>query len=285
MNIPKPVHLGLASLLVAAQVLAQALPADKSQFSLFNPRPPSQMREFNADRPGVTESPYTVDAGHMQVELSFVEYTHDSEAGIQTDGYSVLPANLKIGLLNNLDLQLILNSYENFLIHGKGTSQRDDGFGDTEIRAKLNLWGNDGGNTAFCIMPFVRLPTGVDHLSDHHVEGGLDLPLTVRQLPGGFDLSTMAEFDVDHNDANDNYGIDFVHTLNLQHELGAKKLSGYLEYAGVAPIDTDQTYLAYVDTGVTYLVSKNVQLDAGINIGISRRAEDFTVFAGLSVRF
>ena len=39
------------------------------------------MREFNTDRPDVTESPFTVDAGHWQLELSFVEYTHNTGQG------------------------------------------------------------------------------------------------------------------------------------------------------------------------------------------------------------
>src|SRR5438309_11170172 len=86
-------------------------PSDKSGLTLFNPTPPGLMREFNTDRPDVTESPYTVDAGHFQVELSFVEYTYDHDHGRRVDGFSVLPANLKVGLLNNLDLQLVLNPY------------------------------------------------------------------------------------------------------------------------------------------------------------------------------
>jgi hypothetical protein len=30
------------------------------------------MREFNSDRPAVTESPYTMDAGHFQAEFGGV---------------------------------------------------------------------------------------------------------------------------------------------------------------------------------------------------------------------
>jgi hypothetical protein len=36
---------------------------------------------------------------------------------------------------------------------------------------------------------------------------------------------------------------------------------------------------AYFDTCVTRPLSKNVQLDPGINLGLSRRADDVTVFA------
>lgn len=270
-------------------ILAASEPAtqpDKSSFTLFNPTPRSQMRDFNTDRPDVTESPYTLDAGHFQAEFSFAEYTSDDDHGERTDGFSVLPANLKVGLLNNLDLQFVLNPYQNIRVrpgHGAG-SARNAGFGDTEIRAKMNLWGNDGGQTAFGLMPFVRIPTGTDGLSNHHVEGGLILPLAIQKLPGDFDLGTMARFDIDRNEQNDGYGVDFVHSVTVGHSLFSEKLNAYVEYVGVSPIDTGHTYLAYFDTGLTYALTENVQLDIGINIGISGRADDFTVFAGLAFR-
>ena len=258
--------------------------ADKSGFTLFNPTPPSLMRGFNTDRPDVTASPYTVDAGHFQAEFSFVEYTYNHDRGERTDGFSVLPASLRLGILNNLDLQWVLNPYQDIHTRGSSGSSRNAGFGNTELRARLNLWGNDGGKTALAVIPFVRFPTGSNGLGNHHVEGGLILPLAVQELPGGFDLGTMAEFDVDRNDRNDGYGVDFIHTVTLGHEVFTKKLNAYVEYVGIAPIRTGRTYLAYFDTGVTYALSDNVQLDTGINIGLSRRADDFTVFVGLSFR-
>ena len=48
---------------------------DKSSYNLFHPTPDNVMRELTPDRPDKTESPYTVDAGHFQVEMSFVEFT------------------------------------------------------------------------------------------------------------------------------------------------------------------------------------------------------------------
>lgn len=242
------------------------------------------MRNFSTDRPDVTESPYTVDAGHFQAEFSLVEYMRDHGYGERTNGFSVLQANLKVGLVNNLDIQLVLNPYQNILTSGRSLSRRDSGFGDAELRAKLNLWGNDGGRTAFSVMPFARFPIGSGGLSDHRVEEGLILTLAAQGLPGGFDLGTMAEFDLDRNEANDGYGVDFVHSVTIGRKLSTEKLNAYMEYVGIAPMRTSHTYLAYFDTGVTHALSKKVRLDAGINFGLSRRADDFTVFAGLSFR-
>src|SRR5262245_52301608 len=48
---------------------AQSL-GDKSGYNLFNPVPADQLRAMTLDGPGATESPYTVDAGHFQLEMT-----------------------------------------------------------------------------------------------------------------------------------------------------------------------------------------------------------------------
>jgi hypothetical protein len=106
--------------------------ADKSGSTLLNPTPRSLMRNFSTDRPDVTESPYTVDAGHFQA-FSFAEYMYDHSYGERINGFSVLPANLQLGL-NNLDFQFVLNPYQNILTHGPTLSHRNSGFGDAELR-------------------------------------------------------------------------------------------------------------------------------------------------------
>src|SRR5580765_1671256 len=96
--------LSLCSICVGAE-------KDKSQFNLFNPTPPDLIREFNTDRPDKTESPYTVDAGHVQLEMDLVNYSYDSRnpqhESRRVQQLNILSSNFKIGLLNNLDIQLI----------------------------------------------------------------------------------------------------------------------------------------------------------------------------------
>ena len=63
------------------------------------------MRELTPDRPDKTESPYTVDAGHFQLEMSFVEFTLNQSGGARTETWNVAPTNLKVGIFNNTDLR------------------------------------------------------------------------------------------------------------------------------------------------------------------------------------
>jgi hypothetical protein len=72
------------------------------------------MRELNTDRPDKTESPYTVDAGHFQIEADLVTYTRDRDqaSGVKSESTSFLLSNLKVGLTNSVDLQLVVSPQE-----------------------------------------------------------------------------------------------------------------------------------------------------------------------------
>src|SRR6185295_7327560 len=108
-------------LLVIKSSCAQSQPAapsevrDKSSYNLFHPTPRSLLRELTTDRPDKTESPYTVDAGHFQLEMDLVAYTYDRytdpAGGPRTESWAIAPFNIKAGLLNNVDLQLVVGTY------------------------------------------------------------------------------------------------------------------------------------------------------------------------------
>jgi hypothetical protein len=93
----------------------------------------------------------------------------------------------------------------------------------------------------------------------------------------------MAEFDVLRDDADDGYGIAFLHTASLYHAL-VGKLDGYVEYAGSTSQDLGESYVAVAGGGLTYAIGPNIQLDTGVYFGLSNRADDFRTFVGLSVR-
>jgi hypothetical protein len=256
---------------------------DKSGFTLFNPTPAALLRDFNTNRPDVTEAPTTIDAGHIQVELSFAEFTHDDDHGLQTDQFNILPTDIRLGVLNNFEVDVMFEPYLDALVHGKQMpSQRQTGTGNTQIRGSLNLWGNDGGETAGGVLAFISLPTSSAGFETNHVEGGVILPIAF-QLPGGCAGGAMLEADFDRNARETGYGVDLIHTITVGHDL-LPHLGAYVEYVGVSPISTDRTYLAYFDTGLTYAITQNMQFDVGVNLGLSSRADDYTLFTGFSFR-
>ncbi|WP_432207214.1 transporter [Hymenobacter defluvii] len=118
------------------------------------------MRLLSTDRPDVTESAYSVDAGHFQVETDVLRLGRSrlKRQPVAQQELRFNHANLKLGLTHNVDLQVVVESYT-VQTEGEGdTGTRRAGFGDVTLRLKRNLWGNDGGPTAFALMPFVKLP-------------------------------------------------------------------------------------------------------------------------------
>jgi len=257
--------------------LTSAFAEDKSQFTLLNPTPREFMRELSTDRPDATESPYTVDAGHFQLETSIVDYTRNDQ-GSGSETYSWMSSNLKIGLLNDLDIQIVFEPF----VEDKSVEEDISGFGNVQIRLKNNLWGNDSGDYAIALMPFVQFPTGQGELNNNHFEGGLIVPVGIS-LPNEFSLGLMAEIDFIRNEDNDDYGSEFVHTATVGHSI-IGDLSGFLEYVGTAPRKTGTNYSANFGGGITYAVSEDTQLDLGAYFPLNDNADDLNLFIGFSLR-
>jgi hypothetical protein len=258
--------------------------ADKSGYNLFRPTPDALLRELTTDRPDKTESPITVDAGHFQLEMDFATYTYDSTKHETTKAWAIAPINVKVGVLNNVDLQMIVETFNSQTTKDRdtGRTHRVSGFGDVTLRCKTNFWGNDRGFSAFGIMPFVKLPTAGDDLGNGGVEGGVILPLLLR-LPADWEIGTEIEVDHAKNTAGGGYHQEFVQSVTVGHDIG--KWSGYLELFSDVSNEPHAGWVATFDCGVSYRLTRDLQLDAGVNIGLTSAADDLNPFVGLSVRY
>ena len=59
----------------------------KRHYSIFKPAPVDSLREMETDRPDVTESPQTVDAGHFQLETDLMRFQRQRNNEERTDEY------------------------------------------------------------------------------------------------------------------------------------------------------------------------------------------------------
>lgn len=234
--------------------------------------PAAEMREMSTDRPDATESPYTVDAGHFQIETSFFDYSRDGGDG--RDTWTFGQVNFKAGLLAHTDLQVIFDTWTH-----ERTSETRSGFSDVTLRLKHNIWGNDGGTTALALMPYVKIPTGTE-LSNGEWEGGLIVPLGVS-LTDRLNLGLMAEMDIVHDEDSGGHDVEWLSSATLGYAL-TNQLGAYVEVVGVAGTQTN--FRALFSGGLTFAVTENLLFDAGVRIGLNRAAEDFGVFTGMSVR-
>lgn len=250
--------------------------ADKDAYTIFHPTPRDQMRAMDPDRPDTTESPFTVDAGHFQAESTLFGFIKDG--GVKN--YTFGETNFKAGLTNHTDLQLVVPIFER---ETGGDAADKSGIGDLTVRLKWNVWGNDGGETAFAIMPFVKAPTASHDLGNDKVEGGLILPLSM-DFNDRVSLTVMAAFGVDYDDVRRNHGVDFVDTASLS-VAWTERLSSYVEIVSVASTLADEDWQGYGNTGLTFVVTDDFMLDAGVIVGLVNASQDFGAFAGVSLRF
>ena len=267
----------------ASPALAQA--PDKSSYSLTNPTPREALRELSTDRPDKTESPYTVDAGHFQIELDFVNYTRDRGGQSRAETVGVLPFNLKLGLTNSTDLQLLVEPYVRQEVTDRTTGARDtvSGFGDVTLRLKQNLWGNDGGRTALALMPFVKLPTSSNGIGNDAVEFGLIVPLAIG-VSDRVGIGLMTEIDVLEESDGDGYAASFINSATVSFAL-TERLGLYTELFTERSTEQGARWVVTGDVGLTYGLTDDLQLDGGVNLGLTEAADDLQLFVGISRRF
>jgi len=271
---------------------AEALGADKSQYWLFNPTPDKLLREMTTDRPDITESPFTVDAGHVQFETTLVGYTRSAPDQERTvsDEFDFFTTNLRIGITNSAEFDLVWQPY------GTIRSRQEDplrifhqsGIGGLNLRAKFNLWGNDSfekpGATALALLPFVLLPTDRHNgISPEFVAGGIVVPLAIK-LSEKWEVALNGGLVHLKEDAESRYHTEYLASTSFSYEW-SEKLGTYYEIAGRFNTENPLGDPVVLGTGFTYKLSNNVQFDAGVNVGVTRAADRINPFVGISSRF
>jgi hypothetical protein len=274
-----------AVLAVAASVPAWA--QDKSQYNLFNPVPKDQMRDFNTDRPTKSNVPYTVDAGHIQYEGDIFIHGFDNTSTPDTQISSWIIGNptFKLGLLNNVDLEVNFSAYNSIETRtvSTGASSLASGFGDTFTRFKVNLWGNDGGPTAMALIPYVKIPTAPLGVGNRYAEGGLIAPLAIS-LPAGFGAILMGEVDWLKNPNDDSYHANIPALINVNHKIG-DSVTAYAEVYANWSTHRDVRDIYTVDFALAWSPLPNFQLDIGVNVGLVSAAAPYQIYAGIAQRF
>ena len=287
----RSLHARLASLPCAVVALIAATPPAAAQEGVdavvadgTRSRP---LRELTTDRPDVTESPFTVDAGHIQIETTLLGYTRSrrDEAGVVTDTYEFATSNLRIGVTERLELDLVWQPHG--IVEPRGGGPGASGIGSVTLRAKFNLWGNEGlarpGATALALLPYVILPTDRDNGIGNGEPGfGLIVPLAI-DLGGGFGLGINAAADFAREDGRSAHDASALASASLARDWG-DGLGSYVEVVWAFGRRGEGDVVT-LDTGFTYALGDDWQLDAGVNIGATRAADAIAPFVGIAARF
>jgi hypothetical protein len=272
----------LAPLQLAAQDLKKSSPYDSAHFDLFHPVPRKQLRELRPDRPGVTESPFTVDAGHFQLETDALRLINSREDTMRNRDFHLAYAVAKMGLSRRTDLQVEVPLYS--ISKERGERQHDwdqhRGFGDVAIRVKHNFMGDDQESPiAMGVVAYTRLPTG-GQAGSGAVEGGLILPVNIM-LPHKWNLDVQVESDVNYDREESNHYVRVMPSIAVDHEFN--DVFGFL-VEGVTQWDAQHSgWRSSVNLAPIITLNDNLQLDFGAHLALNKET-DREFFVGFTFR-
>ncbi len=284
---------GLFFCAVSALAADTAPAPDKWEYTLFNPVPPGALREINPDRPDKTNSPQTVDAGHLQIEFGLFDYTYNRDhyhgADAREEALDLGQLNFRLGVLNNLEFNAIVNSvdYIRTTDYLNNHSARQAGFGDLVLGGKLNFWGNDGADglwqTALGIQPQFKIPTARDGIGNGHAELFVGVPLAIN-LPANCELTAETTVSWERNSTSAGDVTGWQNSASLDHDL-TENLDCFLEYWSHVSTERHQEAQQTIDAGLGWKVADNLVLDTCVDFGLNRASSTIEWLAGATFRF
>jgi hypothetical protein len=234
------------------------------------------------DRPDVTESSEVVDRGLVQVEMgySFFRFEDGSE---RLDLWALPGTLVRVGLHDRVELRVEWAGYLRESLDVGGSSHEDSGWGNAALGAKIKLRDEKGAAPQLALLVDAVVPSGTKSFRAERVDPAVRLAgshtLTERLGLGynfGFGALTIEEASGDI----DTLGLG---RYSLALGIGLSEHWGtFVEVFGFMPTSGGPAHS--VDAGLTYLVSRNLQLDLSGGLGVNDRAEDWFVGAGISFR-
>lgn len=223
------------------------------------------------DRPGFTNGGDTVAPGHIQIEvgISRTKYAAANGLGQATDAPQVL---LRTGLNAKTELRVTLPDY----IWPSGGAA---GFGDGAIGIRYKFYQSKDGNTKLAFTPSLSVPLRSAVTTSGHVDPVLSLN---AQTTSGARWSLGSNLIVSYPTQNGGRVTDYTVTGQVTYALSSL-LAVYGDYYYDVPVGGPPSPIA--DSGFTYRVAKNVQLDIGTGRGLGGNALVQFYSGGVAVRF
>ena len=232
--------------------------------------------EMITDRPDATESPNTVPKGMIQVETGAFYESFD-ENDFKSEVYGFNTTLVRYGLLSNLELRLGWNFEEvQFSVGGEKLDPVLSGFSPLLAGVKVEVAEANGWMPEIGLLGHLYLP--ISAATDYRPETtGVDFRFSFAHTlseKSSFAYNLGAQWMDDSPEAA--YVYTVVYGLSVSESIGV-----YAELYGDLPEDNSANH--FWDTGITYLIQNNIQLDATIGQSITK-GQDLLVSAGISFR-
>lgn len=228
------------------------------------------------DRPDFTESTDTVPKGHFQLEGGLTSARVGDE-----DSRSLGELLLRIGLGDRLEARIGAGSYSWLDRPAGDASGLEDPTLGVKIRFSPDIEMLPPSRPAVALLLSASIPAGDDELtSDEWVPEaklGFSWALTERL---GLATNLNWAYPPGFEDHFHQFSGSLSGALAFTDRIG-----GYLEYFGFTEEEEDGPSTHYLNTGVTYLISNDLQVDVRYGRGLNDPSPDDFVGVGAAVRF
>ena len=155
------------------------------------------------------------------------------------------------------------------------------GLKDLALGFKAQVFQQDRWIPQISIASRLLIPTGNKNLSSNHVESEV---LAILSYTLNERISLFGNANVGSASSQGKRFAQFSSSLGLNVNF-SNALSGFVEYFGFYPVSSSTQNIYFLQTGVVYQVTRHLQLDTRVGIGLNRDADDVFTGAGLSWRF
>lgn len=234
-------------------------------------------QEMITDRPDATESPNTVPIKSFQIETGGL-YERNNDQDIKTDLIVFNNSLIRYGVFKNFELRLAWAISE--IREGNSHQNLDlvaSGFSPLILGAKVAITEEKGLLPDIGLMVHITLPflASKDYKPETtSVSFRFAFAHTINKK-SSFSYNLGAQW------ADDSLEAAYVYSLAYAYGI-TEKLGVYVEVYGNFPENSRANHSC--DTGLTYLIKNNFQLDATVGTGLTGN-QDLLLGAGFSYRF
>jgi len=225
--------------------------------------------------------------GRRKFQVEFIgEYGHDEEDGVTIKSLEIPTPFFSYGVTDTIDIVFGL-PYQRVETEEVGITTIVRGISDASVELKWRFYEKDG--LSFAVKPGISLPTGDENkgLGNGKVSYSTFFITTKQMKPWAFHLN-LGYVHNDYKlqaDEDDNRNGIWHASLASEGEV-AERLKAVANIGMEKnPDKTSDTHPAFILGGIIYSVTESLDVDLGIKGGINKPETDYSILAGVTMRF
>ncbi len=234
--------------------------------------------EMVTDRPDQTDSPFIIPPGYFQLEMGGLFVNEEFSRGgtdFDFDTLSLAATLVRIGITPALEFRINGEFTQETLTYNRFV-RRNSGLSGIAAGAKIKLTEEKGWLPESAFLVELELPVGHEEFRPSEVQPAMRFTAAhtfSEALSLGYNLG--GAWDLDTRNAT------LLYTTSLGVSF-AEKWGMFYELFGDFNSDAENRHS--FDLGGTYLLHRNVQLDAAAGYGLNEAADDWFFLVGMTFR-